>query len=117
MHVSRRTSRHLLLGRTACVWQNGGSQSPFQGIILWSGFQLCREDQTNVICMHCPYALRKPLTFSLPLIIPVQTVGVGSRILGPGLSENVTLVYGKDAFAISLFLPPSLLLPLIVLLA
>lgn len=38
-------------------------------------------------------------------------------MLVPVLSEVHTLVYGRDAFPISLFLPPSLLLSLIAILA
>lgn len=58
------------------------------------------------------HALRKPLTFSCPPIIPVETFAAPSRILVPGSSENQTLVYGEDAFPISLSLPPSCFLSL-----
>lgn len=50
-------------------------------------------------------------------IFLVQTFGAPGRLLKPDLSEDRTLVYGKDAFLISLSLPPSLLLSLVVILA
>lgn len=93
--VSGRTSGHLLLGWTAHIQQNGGSWSPFQGIILLSKFQLCRGDQSNVICVHCPSAQQNPLAFSLSPIIHVPTFAALSRILVPGSSENQLLFMAK----------------------
>lgn len=105
--VAGRTSGHRLLGWTACVQQNGGSCSPFQGIILLSEFQLCRGDQSNVISTHCPSALQNPLAFSLSPIIPVPTFAAPSRILAPGSSAQSNCCLWRRCFP-HFPLPPSL---------
>lgn len=70
----------------------------------------CHLHPLSICTMKIPPFLPAP-------VFPAQTFGAPSRLLEPGLSEDRNLVYGKDAFPISLSLPPSLLLSLVVILA
>lgn len=87
---------------------------PFWGIVLLSRLQLCREDLTNVTCM--PWHWGSPLpsawpgsSLDKPLELCLQYLCLACR--------RSTPVCGNDAFPVLVFLPPSLLLFLIVILA
>lgn len=112
-HVSGGTPGHLLLGQRV-LYSKMVAPGAFLGIVLLRRLWLCRGDHTNVTCMPWHWGspslpTRPGSSLDKPLELCLRYPRLACRRIAP--------VCGNDAFPTPIFLPPSLLLFLIVILA